>query len=81
MGTVCPTPRGSAAGGTPAASEFYVPLIAIGEQRRAEPGACRARQLQPLVRQPRPRVTLMNDDEVSGALPRGMQREWPRRLL
>ena len=34
----------------PAASEFYVPLIAIGEQRRAEPGALRAWQLQPPVR-------------------------------
>ena len=44
------TTCGSAAGGMPAHPEFYVPLIAIGEQRRAEPGALRACQLQPLVR-------------------------------
>ena len=36
----------------PAASEFYGPLSATGGQRRAEPEAPRARQLQPLVRQP-----------------------------
>jgi hypothetical protein len=43
-------------GRMPAASEFYVPLIAIGEQPRAEPGAPRARQLQPLVRQQLPEI-------------------------
>ena len=44
------TPRGSAAGGLPAASEFYVPLSATGGLHRTEFGICRARQLQPLVR-------------------------------
>jgi hypothetical protein len=34
----------------PAPAEFYGPLSATGGQRRAEPGAPRARQLQPLVR-------------------------------
>ena len=36
----------------PAPSEFYVPLAATGGQYRVELGARRARQLQPLVRQP-----------------------------
>ena len=31
-------------------SEFYGPLSATGGRHRAEPGALRARQLQPLVR-------------------------------
>ena len=44
------TPRASAAGGMPVASEFYVPLSASGGPRRAEAGTRRARQLQPLVR-------------------------------
>jgi len=43
------TPRGSAAGDMPAASEFYGPLSAIGGQHRAEPEALSARQLQPLL--------------------------------
>jgi len=47
------TTRGSAAGGMPARSEFYGPLPATGGQHRVEPGARRARQLQPLVRQHR----------------------------
>jgi hypothetical protein len=34
------------------ASEFYDPLSATGGSHRAEPGARRARQLQPLVRRP-----------------------------
>src|SRR5579862_9508343 len=49
------TTCGSAAGEVPAASEFYGPLFATGGQHRAEPGALRARQLQPLVR-PRART-------------------------
>ena len=44
------TPRGSAAGAVPAHAEFYGPLSATGGRHRAEPGALRARQLQPLVR-------------------------------
>ena len=46
----CLTPRGSAAGGMPAPSEFYVPLSASGGQHPGGARGARARQLQALVR-------------------------------
>ena len=58
-----------------AASEFYGPLSATGGQHRAEPGARRARQLQPLVRlRPKPnrRASIPSSGSKAATLPRSL---------